>query len=282
MTDESEPIRIRRGYIVSNRLKWTIFILVVGVLFFFAWTNRYEHIMGFAYHDRWFGGVVYADETSSVFKRLGDRLSQSFQRYQVKKRLEQERSQFKVDEQRLLISGRMEADTAVKELAERLTQENERNAEHFIQSYKAGQELDVERDAIENMMFYARLLKTDKDLFFVRDQRLKRSDVASRFAMWREKRKQLLEAELTRLSSARLLVEQKVAQATKNVLNQRELQDRGQYVAALARQGRYGNAEVRVLGNVSPDSERRVNEHKSTVDALRQREDVVRQRMALY
>ena len=267
---------------MSNRLKWIILILIAGVLFFLAWTNRYEHMMGFAYHDRWFGGVVYVNETSSVFKQIGNTVSQSIQQHQETKRLEQERLQLEIDRQRLSLSERARADTEAKELTERLVQENERNADLFIQSYKVGQELDVDRDALENMLLYARLLQADKDSFMVKGQQLKRSDVASRFAMWRKERKRLLETELARLNDARLLAVQKAAQATKDVLNQRELQERGQYVAAMAQQGRYGNAEVKVLGNASKDAEDRVVECKSLVDALRQREDIVRQRITLY
>lgn len=267
---------------MSNRLKSIIFISVAGVLFFIAWTNRYEHIMGFAYRDRWFGGVVYVNETSSVFTRFGDKLSLFLHQNQEAKRLEQERLQIENDRQRQLNSERAKAEADAKALADKLVQENERNAEQFMQSYKVGQELDVDREALENMIFYARLLQSNKETFVIKGQQLKRSDVASQFIIWRKERKRLLEAELTRLNGERLLAEQKVTQAVKDVLSQRELQERGQHVAAMAQQGRYGTAEVKVLSNDSTDSKDRVNECKSSVDALRQREDIVRQRIALY
>lgn len=197
-------------------------------------------------------------------------------------RQEQVRLQREKEEKAIAEQAKIDASKTAEKAAAELLKRTEYDAANFLLAYNPGQELEVERKALQNMLFFSDLLRRTGNEFTVKDKRLSRADVAHQFSSWKEERKRLLTTEVKRLSEARVQAEQGAAQASKEAAEQRERHERTQLVASLAKQGRYGNANVEVLDVDTTLMNDKEQKYRSLALSIAQREIEAKQRLSLY
>ena len=257
--------------------------LVAMIAVGLAWAFRFEPMgkqglgMGY-YRNRWTGTMyVQIGDTIETSAGREKRLERERRAEDARKAIEREQEMVRLENDRMQRENEeKEADEKNAEgTAAELVKQYESEAAKFLLEYREGSEIAVEREALKNMIYFANLLGNDEKEFDVRGKKLTRVAIVRQFVSWKAERKRLIAEEVRRLSAERDLAEHEVANSKENVLRA----ERVRYVGTLAKKGRYGNAEVKMIDMDVDNAEKKKRDAVDQVASVRQRELLARERL---